>query len=284
MTEGAEIYASDEAWEHWFEKCAVKRCSLAEQRRLSKQIESAFFREVGRHSGMTRGDYEREDVCDLFDQHFYLHGDVDNPKALKAYYMDRIDASDPNGMKKIICGTFFSPNCGRIKTIVLETIPLVKGWRARWKNTPEGKMLIWERPPELEDEDEPRQKEPVCYRDAGVALDNRKSVWRRIAIGLLDFLEAESENDVSEVAILVYAVVNGVSASSLKLQRLLGVKQVQCYNKMKRMREKMRCRLIKDDVMSTDAPLIFALRDEVLRRIEPSVLESLKTEVGEEYR
>lgn len=284
MMEAAEMYASDGAWVHWFEKCAVKRCSVVEQGRLRKQIESAFFREVGRHSGVTRCDYEREDVCDLFDQHFYLHGDADSPKALKAYYTDRIDTGDPNGMKKIICGTFFSPNCGRIKTIVLETIPLVKGWRARWKNTPEGKILIWERPLEPDSEGEQQQKEPVSYHDAGVALDNRKSAWRRIAIGLLNFLKAESENDVSEVAILVYAIVNGVSASSLKLQRLLGVKQVQCYNKMKRMREKMRCHLIKDDVMSTDVPLIFALRDEILRRIEPAVLESLKTEVGEVYR
>lgn len=284
MAEEYEIYASDAAWEHWFEKCAVKLCSPIEQGRLRTQIESAFFRELHRYDGVTAKDYGQEDICDIFDQYFYLHGNADKPKAQKAYFWDRIDPNAPDALKMLVCGTFFSHSRGRIKDIVRETIPFVKGWRPTWKNTPKGKKLIWERPQEPVSEDNFCVKEPVVYHDAGLALDRRRSTWRRIAIKLLDFLLLEGENARHEVAILVYAIVNGVSPSNAELQRLLGVKQVQCYKKMNVMRERMRRHLIENDVMPTDSALIFALRDEVSRRMQPSALEILRSEVGEEYR
>ena len=78
--------------------------------------------------------------------------------------------------------------------------------------------------------------------------------------------------------------MNGVSPSNARLQRLLGVKQVQCYKKVNVMREQMRRHLVENGVMPTDSALIFALRDEVVHHMEPSALEILKSEVGEEYR
>lgn len=284
MAEEDEIYASDVAWEHWFEKCAVKLCSLEEQGRLRRQIESAFKLELFRHKGVSVVDYEREDICDLFDLYFYLHGDIDKPKAGKVYYWDRIDPNGPDAMKKLVCGTFFSHNRGKIKDIVRTTIPLVKGWRSTWKNTPKGKKLIWERPLEPVSKDDPRTKEPVVYHDAGLVLDHRRSTWRRIAGTLFDYLLSESENDRHEVAILVYAIVNGVSPSNARLQELLGVRQVQCYKKVNMVREQMRRHLVENDVMPTDSAFMFALRDEVIRHMEPSALEILRSEIGEEYR
>ena len=279
-----EVYASDAAWEHWFDKCAVRLCSQEEQRCLRRQIESAFKLELFRHKGVSVADYEHEDLCDLFDLYFYLHGDIDKPKAGKVYYWDRIDPNEPDALKKLVCGTFFSHSCGRIKDIVRETISFVKGWRPTWKNTPEGKELIWERPLEPVLEDNSCVKEPVVYHDAGLALDRRRSTWRRIAITLFDFLSPESEKARNEVAILVYAIVNGVSPSNAKLQKLLGVKQGQCYKKMNIMREQVRRHLVGNDVMPTDSALMLALRDEVVRHMEPSALEILKSEVGEEYQ
>jgi len=284
MAEEDEIYASDAAWEHWFDKCAVKLCSLDEQSRLRRQIESAFKRELLRHKGVFAADYENEDICALFDQYFYLHGNIDRPKALKVYYWDRIDLNVPDGLKKLICGTFFSHNCGKIRDIVRETIPLVKGWHQRWKNTPEGKKLIWEHSLELIAGDESCPKEPVVYHDAGLRLDCRRKTWRRMAITLFDFLSPESEKGRYEVAILAYAIVNGVSPSNARLQKLLGVKQVQCYKKVNMMREQMRRHFVENGVVPTDSALIFALRDEVIRRMEPSALEILESEVGEEYQ
>ena len=279
-----ETYASDDAWIHWFKKCAVKLCSQNEQKRLRLQIESAFVRELCRHNGVTVNDYEREDICVLFDQYFYLHGNADKPKALKAYLWDRIDPNEPDGLKMLVCGTIFSHSRGRIKEIVRETIPLVKGWCPRWKNTTKGKKLIWERPLELVSEDTSCVKEPVCYSDAGLALDRRRSTWRRIAGTLFDFLSFENENARHEVAILVYAIVNGVSPSNARLQQLLGVKQVQCYKKVNAMRERIRRYLVGNGVMPTDTPFLLVLRDEVGRRMAPAALESLESGVGEEYR
>ena len=279
-----DIYASDEAWTHWFEKCAVKLCSSGEQRRLRQQIESAFFFEIRRHDGVSTSDYEREDICDLFDQYFFLHGDVDRPKALKAYYCDRIDPSAPDGMKKLICGTFFSHRCGRIKDIVRESISLVKGWRPRWTNTSEGKKLIWERPLEPISEDGSSTIEPVCFPTAFVHLDRDDRVWRHKARQLLDFLHKSSENNVSEVPILVYAIVNGVSPSNVILQKTLDVKQVQCYKKMNKMRERMRHYMQDNDILCTDTLIVSALRNEIIRHIDASVLNLLAPEVGEEWQ
>ena len=78
--------------------------------------------------------------------------------------------------------------------------------------------------------------------------------------------------------------MNGVSPSNAKLQKLLGVKQGQCYKKMNIMREQVRRHLVGNDVMPTDSALMLALRDEVVRHMEPSALEILKSEVGEEYQ
>ena len=277
-------YALDDAWRHWFERCAVKLCTADEQRRLRRQIESAFWREVSRHDGVSAGDYEREDICDLFDQYFFLHGDVDNPKALKAYFRDRIDPGVSDGMKKLICGTFFSSRCGRIKDIVRESISLVKGWRPRWMNTHDGKKLIWERPYEPLSEDDSRTIEPVCYPTAYAYLDRDCRIWQRRARQLLDFLCGNGEINASEVPILVYAIVNGVSPSNATLQRSLGVRQVQCYKKVNRMKEEMRRYMQNNDIVSTDTLIVFALRNEVARRIDVSILDSLASEVGEEWR
>ena len=277
-------YALDDAWTHWFERCAVKLCTADEQRRLRRQIESAFWREVSRHDGVSAGDYDREDVCDLFDQYFFLHGDVDNPKALKAYYRDRIDPSVSDGMKKLVCGTFFSHRCGRIKDIVRKSISLVKGWRPRWTNTPEGKKLIWERPLEPLSEEDSRTLEPVCYPTAYGHLDRNSRVWRHKARRLLEFLYENGENNAGEVSILVYAIVNGVSPSNATFQRTLGVRQVQCYKKVNRMKERMRSYMQNNDILSSDTLIVFALRQEVVHRIDTSVLDVLATEIGEEWR
>ena len=283
-----DVYASDEAWTHWFERCAVKLCSQDEQSRLRRQIKSAFMREVRRHDGVSDIDYNKEDICGLFDSYFgddvAAGGAGVVKKARKAFYWDRIDSDDPNGMKKLICGTFFSSRCGRIKDIVRESISLVKGWRPRWMNTHDGKKLIWERPYEPLSEDDSRTIEPVCYPTAYAYLDRDCRIWQRRARQLLDFLCGNGEINASEVPILVYAIVNGVSPSNATLQRSLGVRQVQCYKKVNRMKEEMRRYMQNNDIVSTDTLIVFALRNEVARRIDVSILDSLASEVGEEWR
>ena len=198
-----EIYASDEAWEHWFDKCAVKRCTTYEQERLRRQIESAFKKQLSQYDDVTAADYAQEDICDLFDIHFHMHGTEDNPKALKSYYRDRINPNDAEGLKKLICGTLLSPRCGRIKDIVRETIPLVKGWKARWETLPDGrKILVWERPLNIlprdydgDDESEAQVIEnrlPSVFPDAYATSDSDMPYWRSQAHRMLNFLSRKS--------------------------------------------------------------------------------------------
>ena len=289
MAGNDEIYASDDAWEHWFDKCAVKLCTQDEQRRLRRQIESAFKRELRRYNDVSVGDYDDDDIISQFDGHFYLHGRKNNPKPLKEYFMDRINPYQSDGLKMMICGTFFSPNCGLIKDIVRESIALVMGRKIRIVTLPDGrkKMIIEGALPQRNDNGEEEYYEAKnemlgSETHAPDNLDKDKRVWMLQARKLFNFLLA-SEKDSSEVTILVYAIVNGVSPSNARLQKLLGVKQVQCYKKVNMMREQMRRHFVENGVVPTDSALIFALRDEVIRRMEPSALEILESEVGEEY-
>ena len=151
-------------------------------------------------------------------------------------------------------------------------------------NTHDGKKLIWERPYEPLSEDDSRTIEPVCYPTAYAYLDRDCRIWQRRARQLLDFLCGNGEINASEVPILVYAIVNGVSPSNATLQRSLGVRQVQCYKKVNRMKEEMRRYMQNNDIVSTDTLIVFALRNEVARRIDVSILDSLASEVGEEWR
>ena len=287
-----EIYASDEAWKHWFDKCAVKRCTTSEQERLRRQIESAFNKQLCQYHDVTAADYELEDICDLFDIHFYMHGTGDNPKALKSYYRDRINPNDPEGLKKLICGTLLSPRCGRIKDIVRETIPIVKGWKARWETLPDGrKILVWERPLNVlsrnDDDDDGYEAQaiesllPSVSPDAYVDSDSDIPYWRSQASRMLDFLSGESERRRHEVPILVYAILFGVSPSSTRLQAILGVKQVQCYKKVNKIKEKMRLYFVENEITPADTAIIPALRDAVTRCLGEEVVNQLNNETEE---
>ena len=280
-----EMYASDETWLHWFEKCAVKRCSLDEQARLKRQIESSFRREIVRHDGVEISDFCDEDLCDLFDQHFYLHGSADNPKALKQYYLDRIDPQNPNSLKMIVCGTFFSPRKGRIKDIVRETIPVVKGWKARWVVGDDGKKkLFWERPEETLDDNEACRHEPVCYNDAFTYLARRENHWQPKAAELIDYLCAGFKKRSYEVPIILFAILHGISAQNRVIQDALGIKQVQCYDRFKKLQTMMWQHLKEKRITRADTTFVSALRKEVVSRLTKEQIERFQKEIGEEWK
>ena len=318
MIREKEIYASDDAWEHWFEKCAVGRCAREEKFALRRQIESAFFREVARyqHEGVSRADYEDEDICSLFDAHFWLYG-VDArsgrrssgiEKPLKEYYYDRIDPSDNESLKKIICGTFFSKQCGLIKDVVRESVQLVKGWQPRWTTTPDGKKILeWVKPLGRNDDngngedciedrlraDQPAFREvrikgnpyvPIVHDDANSSLGQMESEWRPIVAMLFDFL---CENGDKTVPILVYAMLYGISPQSAVVQRLIGVKQGRCYEKYNRVRARMAEFFKRNDLTSSDVvdtAFLSVLRREAARRAGRAVIDALHEEIQEEVR
>ena len=280
-----EMYASDTAWRNWFDKCAVKRCATDEQARLRRQIESAFRRELMRHDGVNVSDYADEDICDMFDQHFYLHGTADNPKALKQYYLDRLDPNNSNALKLIVCGTFFSPRKGRIKDIVRETIPVVKGWRARWKTMPDGKkVLAWERPEETLDEDGLSKHVPVSYNDAFSYLARRENHWQPKADELVDYLSGKIKKGSREVPIVLYSILNGISAQNQTLQKILGVKQVQCFDRFKKVKSLMWEHLKEKRITRSDTTFVSALRKAVELRLDKGVQQKLQNEIGEEWK
>ena len=287
-----ERYAGDEAWKHWFEMCAVNRCTNDEQMLLKQQVESAFMRELLRYRnlGVMTEDYASEDICSLFDAFFYLHGITDNPKPLKAYYCDRIDPADLDGLKKIVCGTFFSPRRGRIKDIVRETITLVKGWKIRWVTTDDGKKkpewceLPLNPPPESVTEEDLDRRMPVCNDDAFAVLCRKKESWVQSARNMMNEFCGQSEKSSREVPILMYTILRGVSPSSTNLQKLLGVRQVQTYKKVTGMKELMRDWFVRNQIVQADTGIIPALRDEVDRRIDQGVVELLNNDIDEELR
>ena len=317
MSSPNEIYASDAAWKHWFEKCAVGRCPAAEQGSLKKQIESAFFNEAFNRHGISRADYGDEDVCGLFDTYFWLYGNSDSKsgrrksrieKPLKEYCYDRIDPSDGESLKKIVCGTFFSGKCGLIKDIVRESVPLVKGWQPKWITLSNGKKrLEWVKPlAQKRDDgngedyiegrihaDDPESHGikingkpyvPIMYDDAYSFLAQKEDEWTPIVNGLLDFL---CEKQDRSVPILVYAVLHDIKAKSKVLQRFAGVKAGQLHKKMNLVREKMARffrtrRLSVADVV--DTVFLSVLRREASRRAGGTAISALNDEIEEEWK
>lgn len=308
-----EIYAGDEAWTHWFKKCAVGRCAVGEQAALKRQIESAFFNEAFNRHGVSRSDYDDEDVCSLFDTHFWLHGNANSKsgrraskikKPLKEYLHDRIDISDGESLKKIVCGTFFSSQCGLIKDIVRESVTLVKGWQPRWITLPNGKKkLEWVKPIVKRNNDDgngedciegrihtnaPRSQGikidgkpyvPIVYDDAYLFFAQKEEEWTPIVNGLLDFL---CENMDRSVPILVYAVLHGIKAKSETLQRLADVKAVRLQAKMNLVKEKMARFFRTRNLSVADVPdtvFLSVLRREAAGRIEGSVIKALNNEI-----
>ena len=317
MSSQNEIYAGDEVWVHWFEKCAVGRCAVVERRKLKRQIESAFFNEAFNRHGISRADYGDEDICSLFDTYFWLHGN-DNvklgrrkskiEKPLKEYYDDRINPFDGESLKKIVCGTFFSGSCGLIKDVVRESIPLVKGWQPRWVTLSNGKKkLEWIKPLAKKRDDDGNSRNciegcvpsndpgfqgvkidgkprvPIMYDDAYSFLAKKEDEWMPIVNELLDFL---CENEERSVPILVYAVVYGIKATSKALQHLVGVKHVRLQAKMNLMRDKM-ARFFRTRRLSVadvaDTVFLSVLRLEAERRTEGSAKNVLNAEVEENW-
>lgn len=318
MSSKSEIYAGDEAWRHWFDKCAVGRCAADEQAALKRQIESAFFNEGFNRHGISRSDYGDEDVCSLFDTHFWLYGN-DNSKSgrrqskiekpFKEYLHDRIDLSDGESLKKIVCGTFFSGQCGLIRDIVRESIPLVKGWQSRWITLPNGKKkLEWVKPLAKRNNEDGNGEDclegrihtdapgsqgvkidgkpyvPIVYDNAYSFLAQKEEAWTPIVNELLDFL---CENADRSVPILVYAVVHDIKATSEALQHLVGVKHVRLQKKMNLMREKM-AGFFRTKSLSVadvvDTVFLSVLCREAARRADSATINALNDEIQEEWR
>ena len=313
MSSKNEIYAGDVAWKHWFEKCAVGRCATAEQATLKRQIESAFFNEAFYRHGISRADYGDEDVCNLFDSYFWLYGNRNSKsgkrkskieKPLKEYFDDRIDPSDGEGLKKIVCGTFFSSECGLIKDVVRESVSLVKGWQPRWITLPNGKKkLEWVKPLAKRNNDNGNGEDcieghihtdapgspgvkidgktyvPTVYDDAYSFLAKKEDELISIVRELLDFL---CENQDRSVPILMYAVVHGIKATSDVLQRLVGVKHVRLQKRMNLMREKM-ARFFRTKGLSVtdvvDTVFLSVLRCEASRRAGDAAMNALNDEI-----
>lgn len=317
MSSQNEIYAGDAVWKHWFEKCAVVRCATDEQTKLRRQIESAFFNEAFNRHGISRADYGDEDVCSLFDTHFWLYGNSNSKsgrrkskieKPLKEYCYDRIDPSDGESLKKLVCGTFFSGKCGLIKDIVRGSVPLVKGWQPRWITLLNGeKRLVWVKPLAQKDDDDGNGVDcingrihaddpgshgikvngkpyvPIVYDDAYSFLAQKEDEWTPIVNELLDYL---CENRAPSVPILVYAVLHGIKAKSNVLQRLTGVKAGQLQKKMNLVKENaasfFRARSLSvTDVL--DTVFLSVLRHEASRRTGDAALNALNDEIREEW-
>ena len=212
-------------------------------------------------------------------------------------------------MKKIVCGTFFSSECGLIKDVVRESVSLVKGWQPRWITLPNGKKkLEWVKPLTQRSDDDDNSKDciegrihtgdsefhgvridgkmyvPIMHEDAYSFLAQKEDEWRPIVNELLDFL---CENQDLSVPILVYAVLYGIKAKSKTLQRFAGVKAVRLQAKMNLVKEKMASFFMAKSLSATDVVdtvFLSVLHYEASIRAGSTAINALNDEVQEEWR
>lgn len=263
-----ENYAGHEAWRNWFELCAVKKCRTNEQRALVRQIGSALAQALQRY-GLTPRDFAGEDLSDLFDIHFILQGSKKNPKPLKSYYLARVNPKDDEALKKLVCGTFFSQQCGLVRDLARKVIPLVKGWMP---HKVDGK-IVWEAPLELKFDDDGCEVPPPEQVSLPDVIKEDARVWYRHVAAVF---KAIGGNNTTDAPLLVYAIANGIRPYNKVVWRILGVKAVMANRRYHQALEAMAAYMKKTKLSFEDVDFVSALIAESEKALGATLVEELK--------
>ena len=267
-----EIYAGHEAWRSWFELCSVKRCSCEERNRLSRQIISALSQALGQY-GIRPSDYENEDLSDLFDIHFILKGSNGTSKPLKSYYRARCDITNDEQLKKLICGTFFSRDKGRVRDLVRDDIiPLIKGWKF---HKVKGE-LAWERAQEKMIDDEGHEiSAPEQSIETPINMEEMDD--HRIWAGhVTSIFKAISDKNKTDAPLLVYAIANGIRPYNPVVWEILDVKSVRANQLFHKAIETMSSYMKKHGLTFEDSEFSAALIAEAKRILGEKQIKKLE--------
>ena len=228
-------YAGDAAWTEWFEICSVSGCSPDVSRALRAEVESAMYAHLAK-CGLSREDAGSEDPVAFFDSYFKLKGSRETKKPLKSYFAHRIEV-EKIPMLSFVCGTLFGSASGRIRSIVIDWVAALKGWKPRTVYGPDGtRHLEWEQA-SAADIDLPAGTVPEDFlgtvpqgsagRAPGDFLDE-EPIIREIAI-ILARISAKIKVEKSVVALLLYATAQDISITEAVVLEALGTGKSRAY-------------------------------------------------------
>ncbi len=222
MAKPGDMYAGDEAWSEWFERCAVSRCRAVQRNALVSEIMPAMLSHASRY-GVSREEALHGDLVSEFDAYFCLAGSRDVRKPLKSYYRYRM-AVERIEMRDFVLGMIFGSRTGRINDIARSFVAVIKGWKARTRTNADGtRSLEWERSAGEVIEDGGNDIRPTA-RSGAIGMDDDaiiETVFSRIAKAL--------SLDAPGVATLIISSARGVSASSPDVLSRLGVAKSRAY-------------------------------------------------------
>ena len=224
-----ETYCGDEAWQKWFELCAVDRVRQFDSGfadGLQKQIGSAMRVQV-KNMGLSQDDFCDDDAVSHFDSFFLLDSarkESSGAKPLKLYYKYRMALKD-RPLKEFVCDTLFSAQCGRIRDIARDWIATVRGWKPHSRIQPDGKrIVVWESAAQKEDVRETERA--VTYKcTSRVDAEELRGYVQEMFSVVASRLGVEK----SAVALLFYVTAQKISVASPAVVESLGVEKSRAY-------------------------------------------------------
>jgi hypothetical protein len=232
-----DIYAGDEAWREWFDKCAVSRCGAENAARLGSQIGTAMYSQLAR-SGIARSAAGEDDPVSVFDAYFMLKGSRDTGKPLKSYFSHRIK-TDGLRLLDFVCGTLFGARSGRIHDIVTDWIASIKGWKPRTVRDADGRRhVVWEGAGDAS------VAELELGHDADPAALIDLAPLRRKVAGMLEEISRKTKVEKAKVALLCYVTAQDIPITETAVLEELETAKSRAYaireKVMEALREKMR--------------------------------------------
>ena len=253
--EPRDLYAGDEAWLQWFDRCAVHLCDEQWRGPLWEEIGSALERAV-REKRVRNANLARDYVRNYFDTYFKLRGAAEVDKPRKRQIESRIPDA-PDGLRGIVLGALMS---GEVRTMAREIKTVVDWGENVWRVNPvtgEREVVVVSAdapPPGTGDGGSASLADVLCAPEAPSVDEALDAQWyRTCAKRFLLEVAGEKKDEKILVAAAIYVRTYGIPVSRPVVGRLMGgVQNVAAGNKINRILEMLRRFCKMHDICATN--------------------------------
>ena len=275
----SDLYAGDEAWLQWFDRCAVHLCDEQWREPLWAEIGNALERAV-REKHVRNANLARDYIRDYFDTYFKLRGAAEVDKPRKRQIESRIPDA-PDGLRGIVLGALMS---GEVRTMAREIKTAVDEGENIWRVDPAtGRRVLVvvsadAPPPGTGDDGSASLANVLCAPEAPSADEALDAQWYRTCAERFLREAAGEENDEKILAATaIYVRTYGIPVYRPVVGRLMGgVQNVAAGNKINRIFERLRRFCKMHDICATNIQFAQILAQSAERILaKAGVLEEL---------
>ena len=239
----SDLYAGDEAWLQWFDRCAVHLCDEQWRGPLWEEIGSALERAV-REKHVRNANLARDYICNYFDAYFKLRGAAEVDKPRKRQIESRIPDA-PHGLRGIVLGALMT---GEVRTMAREIKTDVDEGENVWRVDPvTGRkrlvvVSVDASPPGTGDDGSASLSDILCAPEAPSADEALDAQWYKTSAER--FLREAADEETDEkilAAAAIYVRAYGIPVYRPVVGRLMGgVQNVAAGNKINKILEMLR--------------------------------------------